>query len=90
LRIDTRPVQWIGAELILGWAGFVALGLPLIADAFPNEAATEAGKPVTVGGVTITPSECWSLPKDESAILLHVELRVKTAPDHPPLEGFAR
>jgi hypothetical protein len=70
MKIDSRPVQWIGAALVLGWAGFIALGLPRIAAAIPNEAATDAGTPVTVGGVTITPSEGWSLPKDVSQILI--------------------
>jgi hypothetical protein len=70
VRIDNRPVQWVGAALILGWTGLIALGLPQIAVAIPNEAATEAGKAVTVGGVSITPAAGWSLPKDVSAILV--------------------
>lgn len=70
MTIDGRPAQWIGAALILGWAAFFAMGLPRIAAAFPSETATEAGKPVTVGGVTMTPAEGWTLPKDVQKILV--------------------
>lgn len=70
MKIDSRPVQWVGVALILGWTGLLALGLPRIAAAIPSEVETEAGKPITVGGIIVTPVEGWNAPADVSSILV--------------------
>jgi hypothetical protein len=70
MHIDTRPVQWIGVALIVGWPALLAVGLPRVAAAIPSEVETQAGTPITVGGITITPVEGWSAPADVSSILV--------------------
>ena len=70
MKIDNRPSQWIGALLIVGWMGALALGLPRIAAAIPNETETVAGQPTTLGGVTLTPEPGWVQPADSKAILI--------------------
>lgn len=70
MKIDNRPSQWIGALLIVAWMGFLALGVPRIAAAIPNETETVAGQPASLGGVTLTPEAGWTQPADSKAILI--------------------
>ncbi len=70
MTIDNRPSQWIGALLIAAWVGFLALGMPRIAAAIPNETETVAGRPTSLGGVTLTPEAGWVQPADSKAILI--------------------
>lgn len=70
MRVDARPAQWIGVAMLVGWTALLAVGLPRVAAAIPNEVATEAGTPITVGGVTVTPVEGWNAPADVSGILI--------------------
>jgi uncharacterized iron-regulated membrane protein len=70
VTIDNRPSQWIGALLIAAWMGFLALGMPRIAAAIPNETETVAGQPTSLGGVTLTPEAGWVQPADSKAILV--------------------
>jgi Tfp pilus assembly protein PilW len=70
MKIDNRPTQWIGALLIVAWMGFLALGVPRIAAAIPNETETVAGQPASLGGVTLTPEAGWTQPADSKAILI--------------------
>ncbi len=50
--------------------GFLALGVPRIAAAIPNETETVAGQPTSLGGVTLTPEAGWVQPADSKAILI--------------------
>jgi hypothetical protein len=70
MKIDTRPIQWVGVALILGWTGVVALGLPRVAAAIPRETAVEAGQAVTAGGVSVTSGEGWGAPAEAPGILI--------------------
>jgi hypothetical protein len=59
VRLDTRPAQWIGVALLLGWTLFLAEVLPRVAYALPDATATVAGQPLSIGGVSVTPPDGW-------------------------------
>ena len=85
MRLDTRPSQWIGVVLLLGWTLLLAEVLPRVAYALPSEVATVTGQPVSVAGVSLTPADGWGRASgvDEILILRKGGAQLTAAPGQP-------
>jgi hypothetical protein len=64
MKIDTRPSQWVGVALIVGWMALLGVVVPRVGAAIPREAEVAAGTAIAAGGIAITPAAGWGLPKD--------------------------
>lgn len=72
MTVDTRPRQWVGAALLLGWCAVLAVLLPRWAEASTPSTATEltAGERVSAGGVSLLPPEGWSQSTEVAGLLV--------------------
>ena len=61
MRIDTRPIQWVGVAVLIGWTALLAFGLPRVAEALPTGSTVAAGTAVVIGTTGITPSTGWEV-----------------------------
>ena len=70
MKIDNRPVQWIGVALLVGWTALLVAGLPRVAAAIPAESTVAAGTAISLAGVGITPAEGWGIDKQAATPVL--------------------